>query len=284
MNILREHLHGINGLKHGLFNWPPAAYSTIYCRGGNPGNATPLRNGFFHPVNPKKNIDSRVIGLFKGGPPLTVSGRIALVVIDSFYRKIPARPLSHIGNKVFKRLPPFANLYASTAIVVKFLIGWVRASLSHTHPYGVFGRACTAMLSEAFCVAVGPEASTGSGPPVSERNSKDNFLVSAIAKTLPHSPATGVVFRSGNYSEPTKSLACHIFECAHNYLLKNINLINTNIAQLKNNYNGLKQAGNGPKMATSAAISRKKLPVMCMIPPDLKGWNILPQTQQKANI
>lgn len=31
-----------------------------------------------------------------------------------------------------------------------------------------------------------------------------------------------------------------------------------------------KDKGKGPKMAMSAAISRKKLPVMCMVPPDFK--------------
>jgi hypothetical protein len=44
-----------------------------------------------------------------------------------------------------------------------------------------------------------------------------------------------------------------------------------------------KDKGNGPNIAAKAAISKKKLPVMCITPPDLNECSIIPQHQKKDN-
>lgn len=53
------------------------------------------------------------------------------VTIDAF----PGRTLSHIGQKLFKRVPPFfANLYPSASVAWKRFGFWIGASLNHVLP------------------------------------------------------------------------------------------------------------------------------------------------------
>lgn len=74
--------------------------------------------------------------LLKLAKPLAVFWGIAFVVVNSIYC-FACRPMTHIGQKVFKRFPSVAHSNTPTPVPLPLCIVWVGASLPHFFPSSI---------------------------------------------------------------------------------------------------------------------------------------------------
>lgn len=81
----------------------------------------------------KHSIYPSILGLLIPGSPFAIFRVVAIVVVFSLKRQ-PRRSLSHISQKILKRMPPLAHFYSSSAVSRVCLAVWVIASLLHTIP------------------------------------------------------------------------------------------------------------------------------------------------------
>lgn len=79
-------------------------------------------------------IASIIILLFRCSP-LAVIGRVALVVVLPFNRKIRGRRLSHISKEVTKNHPSFTNGNTSPSVARVSFITRIKTAVFHVRPY-----------------------------------------------------------------------------------------------------------------------------------------------------
>lgn len=88
----------------------------------------------FAPLNGNADSVAAVLHVFLVGHPSAIFRGVASVVVDAV-KFAPLRPFSHVFGKGPKvRIPSFANLYASLAVVSKRLRVGVVAPLAHIRP------------------------------------------------------------------------------------------------------------------------------------------------------
>lgn len=87
----------------------------------------------------KQPITMPIVLLFDPCCPTAVLGTVRSIHVDAIKRR-PRRRISHVGIKRLNVEPAFTNGYPSTAVVLKFVMFWIRAAANHAVP--TFVRAC----------------------------------------------------------------------------------------------------------------------------------------------
>lgn len=178
-------LSHLNSGSQGAFDTPAVAKPLNECVLLHADGPSPLRDRQRLAVKRDPRIASSVAVLLVHGRPSAIRRRVTGVVLDSIQRKA-VRPLSHIGQKVFKGQPPLANRDASSAVVGVIPVVRIKAPLFHSRPRFVGRR-----LSVRSCVAVprfvlAPLAVTGLR--VAVLDLRDDSLPVLSAKVTPKEP------------------------------------------------------------------------------------------------
>lgn len=132
------------------------------------------------------NVISGISCLFFACGPSAIIRLIVSIIVNSVYAVIAARPLSHIGYKVFKLTPSFANFYPTSKMCrILWMINC--APYKHSSPYFVFSRMAHSVSflfdSISRCGYFFPYASTRKALTISDISCLKNFLISTIALT-----------------------------------------------------------------------------------------------------
>jgi hypothetical protein len=103
----------------------------------NPEFFRPLRYSEIFPAKRNSLVSSSVALLFTSCGPTAIFRAIRAIVVNSVNRVVFTWLFPHIGKKVLKFLPSFANINPSASVVVKKLVFRVAAPASHTTPSAV---------------------------------------------------------------------------------------------------------------------------------------------------
>ena len=157
-------------------------------------------------------ISARIIGLFSRCRPLTVARSITAAVVFAFKSVNRARRFAHVGKKVGKDIPSFANGNAATAIIEKGWMVRVPTSLPHRLPNLINMVASHAMYGLTLCRLVSSPTTTTLRMATQQIQSQDNrsFPADAFAKPLNFLAATAT--SKTQNSETAKGLPFNIFE------------------------------------------------------------------------
>lgn len=104
----------------------------------------PVLSGHFMPAKSfsfvgEKNVVSFISNLLRTCFPPAVRGLVVSIIIHSSYGKFFRGSFSHVFEKFFKRFfPSVTYFYASSSIVMKFWIVWIKASLPNITPDSIF--------------------------------------------------------------------------------------------------------------------------------------------------
>lgn len=194
----------------------------------------PLCKCFGFSVQGKQDVVAFVASLLTCSRPPAITGLIVAVVVWETVYGRSAWFIAHIGKKIGKSKPPFANTDATSAVIGISLVIWIGASLNHASPTDIgwrcFACAGMTMLCEPFAVEFFFQAAAR--PRHASRNVKkaspnqDAFryaLGSAVATAEPASlPLRGIV-RPRHHGPTSKTLASY-FDQVHNYTFT-VNLV-----------------------------------------------------------
>lgn len=161
-------------------------------------------------INRKHDISSRISRLLPASGPAAILLTISNIVVDAVKR--PAvRTFSHIFEKQFKRVPPFAKTNAATTIIMVGRITCTAASNFEIFPDSVRSKSCP---SQGKAMKVGRivraaslpiKTSTRFGVADFETGVGNNHLGSTVAKAK----TRGLVFRIrtvwSDYDKPCES-------------------------------------------------------------------------------
>lgn len=100
----------------------------------NPKLARPLRDRLCFALIRQKPIVSLIVGLFYISSPSAILRGIRTVIVDPINR-LAFWPIPHVGVKIFKALPSFANCDAPAAVAVVRPRGFAQTPFAHTFPY-----------------------------------------------------------------------------------------------------------------------------------------------------
>jgi len=137
--------------------------TTSDCRLSQPSNFTPFTNMFFFTSEFIINVMSSVSRLHKHSSPAAILRSVVTVCIDpikssiffSIFLNMNKITWMHIFSKVLEILPPFADFYASTAIIFKRFVLWIKNATSHMFPYDMKSSSRHPMnVSRTFCACV----------------------------------------------------------------------------------------------------------------------------------
>ena len=102
-------------------------------------SSSELRNGQSFPSEFYPKIIPSIVALLHPISPTAILWRIICVVIPAF--NCHSRwALAHIGHKVSKVSPPRTDSYSTCSIILKGMIGWVLAAISHCGPDSISSR------------------------------------------------------------------------------------------------------------------------------------------------
>ena len=141
------------------------------------------------------NVISGISCLFFACGPSAIIRLIVSIIVNSVYAVIAAWPWPHIGYKVFKLTPSFANLYPTSKMCrILWMINC--APYKHSSPYFVFSRMAHPMsflfYSISRCSHFFPYASTRKTLSISNILRLKNFLISTITLAqIPSLPRYG---------------------------------------------------------------------------------------------
>lgn len=142
----------------------------------------PLFQGSCHPAKFALECGSAVIDLLLLRSPPAILGRVAGVVVDAINRHA-ARGRTHVGQKVLKYLPPFADLNPATPVIGKRHRVRIFTSLSHAAPDIVDRRMGHSVRSAVPRMHV---AATRIGPAVAKVCTINHFAGPARTEAFPH--------------------------------------------------------------------------------------------------
>jgi len=98
-------------------------------------------------MSSKNSISSKVSHLLLAGRPLAIGWFVMTVSVLSFYRHV-WRAFTHVGKKVWKTVPSFADLNAFSSVVLIALLILIRAPSPHRNPNAIrFGFVCSVGMS-----------------------------------------------------------------------------------------------------------------------------------------
>jgi len=119
-----------------FLNWKPSFDPADNGTAGDFQFYNPFGKSFFNPVVNEKSAISFIIGLFLLRCPAAIFRGVRTVIINPI-KACSFGWIAHVGKKVFKGLPLFANFYTSCAVIFKRLVGGVVASSFHMIPDGI---------------------------------------------------------------------------------------------------------------------------------------------------
>ena len=147
-----------------------------------------------------------ILGLLFWGCPFAVARLIVAVVVDAANRSA-FRSFSHIGKKVFKEIPPFANRNSPASISKKLVIVRICGSLKHVQPASIcsggYSSRTMAVNEEPFPCRFPVETSTGVSSSSLQAGVRGNFLIAAFAKT------EAIIFDGSRFASLRRSFCDH---------------------------------------------------------------------------
>ena len=164
----------------------------------------PFADGFCNAVVGCKLCAASIGNLLQFGCPPAIFWAVWAVIVNSVNRVLLAWRLSHVGNKVLKRLPSIANVNPSAAILRVVHGLRVFAPVFHARPNAVDLRTRKAV---GFWSA--PLALLRSAPPfcIAQVRPSANLLGTAIADTQPLCNAWRVFICPAEHKPFAKTLA-----------------------------------------------------------------------------
>jgi hypothetical protein len=150
--------------------------------------------------------------------PMTIARFIVTVIVDAI-NNFPPRSFTHVGKKVFKREPSFANFNSSTTVISVPSSLFVCAANDHVGPALIRPWVCPLFRGMAYCKSIlGLPASARLRTASSQLNDSNNGLLAAVALAKPQRAKT-ITASSFKSNKPTKPLSCDINESGHRGLL-----------------------------------------------------------------
>ena len=159
--------------------------------------------------------------------PFTVVRGIWSIVVDPIDRKT-WRASTHVREKVFVRVPTFANGDAATAIVYKVFVGWVVTSFFNSAPCFIFSRWLTVgcLTFSVYAIGFSPslnafkfQASAGACVACTQIMSTGFNFITAVAAAEPKEISAFVPIKFFNDGQSIIPVACDINENGHSGLL-----------------------------------------------------------------
>jgi len=216
-----------DGFKKSLFDWPPKSQSIFDDPHSNTKFLRPFRSRKSLPVVLNESGDPPVFNLLRLSGPFAVVRRIVSIVIDPVNRMFGTGGWPHVCNEVGKIEPSLANSNTSSAVVAKFGIGRVIASIKHVMPSPVlfcspakFWAGCISMFKAAASGYVPLKASAGLCVAAFKLVPKRKYCFATRANTYPASPAANLSGVFGGYKKPTERSTREVFRCFHFFTLK----------------------------------------------------------------
>lgn len=139
----------------GAINRPSSRYSPPNCSLLNMNLLRPFSDCFSLTTERQAVVVRAVSVLFPSGDPSAIVGRIASIIISPVNGVFLGWSLPHIGKKVLKFFPSFANRDSPSAVILPRSLPWVCASRPHGAPYAILIR-----LSHAVKVRIPTSAPT----------------------------------------------------------------------------------------------------------------------------
>jgi len=184
---------------------------------------SPLSNRMSFPVKGNAPASAGILGLFFHGAPFAVTRIVVSITIDSLNGVLRCGFLSHIGDKVFKRVkPPITNLNPSASVPVPRFDIRVAASLFNAAPRSVFWCSGQLVRGLKFVRIFNTDAATRSGMPIVQVSTQSEGFGSTITFTNPTGLVTFGVLSSGDNCESTELLAREVFEISWHINLRKI--------------------------------------------------------------
>lgn len=166
-------------------------------------------------------IPASVLQLSLHGGPSAIFWRVVAVVVDSV-KRVTIRPLSHVGNKVFKTArsaPLITHRDSAPAIVFESIVFWAFTAVPHLRPNRVEGVPVATLGVPVFCdgsdVALPIKAPTGLSVQTPQGTRIHTTCVSAIAYAFPHDRPVALSSIRRNDQKPAESLPSYIDESTH---------------------------------------------------------------------
>jgi hypothetical protein len=106
----------------------------------------PLHSGQRQSFMRDSDVSVPVIGLLFAGRPTAIFWAVWAIIINAI-KRVSGRPFAQIVHKIFKVVPPFANVNSTLSIAVKCRVARVVAPLFNCLPQNVNGRLCFAVCS-----------------------------------------------------------------------------------------------------------------------------------------
>lgn len=161
-------------------------------------------------------INSSIVGLSKRVSIPAIFSSIVSVCIFSIYGKV-LWTFTHVSIEILKLIPSIANLYASSAIVVKAYVLLVFAPLMHLAPYFIRSRFTHAVSSASLYKHLFRMASTTFSMACSQFVAFYNSVIIAFTNAIPkHS--TSRVFGAVDHCQIVKLLPSKINKIMGNSL------------------------------------------------------------------
>ena len=157
---------------------------------------SPIFKTFCRAVMFNKNIVPPVSALNCSSSPTAVFFGVSKIVVNSVNRMLGRWAFPHVSKELFKRVPVFANRYASATIIN--VCGFVRviATRTYTFPNGVFCSAAFAVRAPKRPNSFSLSAPARFDRAVIELSPFNGGLIPAVAQSNPISSNVGFVAKS----------------------------------------------------------------------------------------
>jgi hypothetical protein len=192
-----------------------AFYSPDDCRCSKTGSFRPLPSSLRNAPDCYQRYVLAIGILLAYCRPSAVFFRVVAVIVNSIYRVFLTGPLTHVCQKVFKRLPSRAVSYPATTIVLKPLIVWVSTSVLNVGPGLVFWSyiaKATLAMSQIFSRYKFPSVTSAAASPAKflyERCPKNRHDITTLTLTVPPS-SLALYSVKGQHCKSTKNKSCQI--------------------------------------------------------------------------